>query len=95
MPDYAAKLDPPPNSPGRGPASSDIIRNLELAREVHPGEWVRIATYETRGTADTVASDLRRFRRTKRRPAGTFEFRSGQVADGTDFGVWARYEPGT
>lgn len=93
MPDYTPKLDSPPVTAGRGPATSHMIENMWIARDEHPGEWVRIATYPTRGSADSVASDLRTFKRTKRRPPGNFEFQSGAVADSDTFGVWARYIP--
>jgi hypothetical protein len=70
-----------------------MIQNMWTARDRHPGKWVRIATYPGRGSADSVASALRTFKRTKRRPPGRFEFKSGAVADSDQYGVWVRYLP--
>jgi len=72
-----------------------------------PGEWCRLETYapgarRPEDTAATMASALRHGRRATRRPAGTWEFRSGPVDPKSKgfnpakpFGVWGRFFPPT
>lgn len=93
-PDYTAVVEDPPDPAETGAgvtaASSPLLRNLQLAKDEHPGEWVRIATYASRNVADVTASELRSGKRLKSRPEGGWDFKSGPTTD-ERFGVWAKY----
>jgi len=89
--DYTLVVSEPPKKAPTTVADSPLIRNLIAAANEHPGEWVRIAKYTTAGSASTSASDLRNNRRTKSRPAGRWEFRSGKITDEDAWGVWAKF----
>jgi len=71
---------------GPQPSLRTAEMRADAARLIaQPGEWVRIGTYPTSGTAKTTAYHIRKGRLVAYRPAGDFD----ATARGTD--VWARY----
>jgi hypothetical protein len=72
-------------------ASRALQANLAAVAE-KPGEPARIVTYDTVGVARTTATQLRSGRKFTNRPAGEWEFFTGETEDGR-FGVWARFTP--
>ncbi len=85
------RVEEPPAS-ARGAQHGPVLDNLRRAADV-AGQWTRVATYASRSSATSVAHDLRSGRKGKRRPPGTWEFKSGPVDNTDRFGVWARFTP--
>jgi WhiB family redox-sensing transcriptional regulator len=82
---------PPPATPAvrrRAPVGSLEARLTNLARR--PGRWVRVARYQSPGSASTTASLLRHGRRPI--PAGCWEF-DARRGDRGGSELWARFAP--